>query len=95
MALDPIFPGHEDLYEPSKIYLFGKPFKGLQYVRNDLARSKYNSPPAGQRIDMPPGLTEETLIRDRFGNFVENSENQHQNQSKKQSLSLKRMAKVM
>ncbi len=67
MSLDPIFPGHEDLYEPSKIYLFGKPFKGLKYVREDLARSKFDAPPTGERIDMPPGITEETLIRDRFG----------------------------
>ena len=67
MSLDPIFPGHEDLYEPSKIYLFGKPFKGLRYVREDLAASEFNSQPDGQRLDMPPPDLEETLLRDRYG----------------------------
>ena len=67
MALDPIIQGTEDLYEVSKIYLFGKPFKSLRFVRDELAGSAFDSHGAGERLDMPPDETEKTLLRDRFG----------------------------
>lgn len=67
MALDSILQGTEDLYEVSKIYLFGKPFRSLRFVRDELAGSSFNSQGDNQRVDIPPSEVERTLIRDRFG----------------------------
>jgi hypothetical protein len=71
MAFNPKFANHDDLYELTKIYLFGKPFKGLSYDREDLAGSEHNIGGAAgatvkKRIDMPPQEPEATYLRDRI-----------------------------
>jgi hypothetical protein len=78
MALDAIIQGTEDLYEVSKIYLFGKPFKSLRFVRDELAGSSFNSQGDNKRVDIPPSEVERTLIRDRFGPDADKKDGQGQ-----------------
>ena len=68
MALDPLQLFTEDLYEPTKIYLFGKKFRGLRLALNELRRTPYDATELKENNSpMPPGTLEQEYRRIRYG----------------------------
>ena len=51
----------EDLYEPSRVYLFGKQFKGLKFIADEVPKSGYDTPSAGAELPMPPPVVEQAF----------------------------------
>lgn len=71
--LDPEF---ETFFEPTRIWLFGKHFKSLEYRRDSMGASsghtnefsEYKAPAAGRDLRMPPRRIERTLRRQSYEN---------------------------
>lgn len=68
MALDALDELFEDLYEPTKVYLFGKRFKSLEFRSGDLLKTNHKSDMkekdearGGNNQAMPPPRLERTL----------------------------------
>jgi len=67
MALDPRDFLTEDLFEPTKVYLFGKKFKGLNFDLSALGRTPCHAPKTADDFQMPPPNLETALRRKMYG----------------------------